>query len=311
MKKYILYILGIISLVVSLSSCSEDDLSGTSVIKEPIGEKNEFDKWIEDNYIIPYNIELKYRMEDIETDMNYQWDPADYNKSIRMAKMIQYLTLQTYDELMDNDKQFMRSHYPKILFLVGSPGYKNNGTIILATAENGWKITINNVNALPKTRKLASSDLPLLNRYYFKTLHHEFAHILHQKKPYTSAFNEISGSDYVQDSWSSKYNDNTSLPDGFITTYASSAVDEDFVELYSVYITSTKEEWDKKIEKANVLTDEDKKNGKISGAIIINSKLDIVKNYMNSVWGIDMDKLREIVLRRQVDVFDLDLDTLN
>ena len=51
-----------------LSSCSSDDLSSTSVFQDSTQEQNDFDRWIHDNYVMAYNIDLKYRMEDIETD---------------------------------------------------------------------------------------------------------------------------------------------------------------------------------------------------------------------------------------------------
>ena len=38
------------------------------------------------------------------------------------------------------------------------------------------------------------------------------------------------------------------------------------------------------------------------GAGWINAKLDLVKSYMRDSWGINMDELREIVLRRENDV---------
>ena len=48
------------------------------------------------------------------------------------------------------------------------------------------------------------------------------------------------------------------------------------------------------------------------GADIINQKLSIVKNYMQTAWNIDMDELRNVVQRRMGDVVsgELDLETL-
>lgn len=41
---------------------------------------------------------------------------------------------------------------------------------------------------------------------------------------------------------------------------------------------------------------------------MIEQKFDIVYKYYENDWGIDLEKLREIVLRRQQDVPTLDLD---
>lgn len=298
MKKYIFF-LSIVFLTLYFTSCSEDDLSKTSVIVDENTKENNFDKWILFHYTTPYNIEFKYRFEDLESDMNYNLEAADYHKSVRMAKLIEHLILGTYDEVTGSSA-FLRSYFPKILFMVGSPAYKNNGTIILATAENGYKISINNVNSIPLTA-FQESNIPFLNTYYFKTLHHEFAHILHQTKPYPTSFKEISSSNYVQDSWNTTYTtDAAAQKAGFISPYASSSDNEDFVELYSIYVTNTKADWDAKITTAGD-----------TGSAIINSKLDIVKNYMETKWKLNMDQVREVVLRRQSEVLDLDLDSLN
>ena len=298
MKKNLLYILflGIFSII--FVSCSEDDLNGTSYIKDPSVEDTEFDVWIKNNYVIPYNIDFKYRFEDIESDMDYNLEAAQTEKSIRMAHMVKHLILGSYDELMGSTT-FLRTYYPKILHMVGSPAYKNNGTIILATAENGYKITLYNVNTIP-LRDLTSADTDLFNRYYFKTLHHEFAHILNQTKPYSTAFKEISGSEYVQDSWNTAFKtDAAAQAAGFISPYASSGDGEDFVELYAIYITNTQADWDAWIAAAG------------TGGATINKKFTMVYNYMKNSWKIDMNVLRTIVLRRQAELLSLDLDGLN
>ena len=46
------------------------------------------------------------------------------------------------------------------------------------------------------------------------------------------------------------------------------------------------------------------------GVAIINQKFTIVYNYMLETWGINLDDLREIVLRRQQEIPELDLSTI-
>ena len=112
------------------ASCSDDKLSETSVFGDPITESNEFDKWIYKEYTTPYNILFKYRFEDIESSMGYYLTPADYNQSIALAKMVKYICLEVYD-IATGSTEFIRSYFPKIIFLSGSPAYKTNGSIIL------------------------------------------------------------------------------------------------------------------------------------------------------------------------------------
>ena len=278
MKKLKIYSLLLLA-IFFISSCSEDSLSGTSVIKDPQTKSNEFDEWILNNYIEVYNIDFKYRMEDIESDMNYNLVPADYHNSIIMANLVRYLCLETYDKITGST-EFIRTYFPKIVALIGSPAYKNNGHMVLGTAEGGRKITLYNINLMNM------NDIAQLNSWYFQTVHHEFAHILHQTKPYTTDFNEISGADYVTDSWSDK-SDEQALQAGFITPYASSAVDEDFVELIATYLTSTQEVWDGFFEVAGE-----------TGQPILRAKFDIVVNYLKDSWDINITDLRDEIAKR-------------
>lgn len=295
--KYIKYIALAAFFAYGVCSCSEDSLDDQSVFSTEAPQRNEFDIWLLNNYVYPYNIDFKYRMEDKESDHDYNLTPADYDKSVAMAKLVKFLWIDAYTEVM-GDRTFICTLGPKMIHLVGSPAYKNNGDMILGTAEGGLKITLYNVNNI---NVLNVADL---NYYYFKTIHHEFAHILHQTRPYPTAFKEISGSEYVKDSWSSAWGsgsaaDAAALKAGFITPYASSAVDEDFVELIATYVTNTEATWAARLKTAGT-----------TGAPIINSKFEIVYNYMLDTWNIDLDVLRDTVLDHQERIGELDLNEL-
>ena len=272
-------------------ACEEKPLDPNSQVIDSDTEQNDFDKWLVSNYVEAYNIDFKYRLEMNESQMSYWLVPAEYNKSIVMAKLVRHLCLEAYDEITGS-RDFIKEHFPKMIHLIGSAAYKNNGTMILGEAEGGLKITLYMINDL-------MLDPDYLNYYYFKTMHHEFAHILHQKKPYSTDFNLISGSDYVTDAWSDTWSgDADAQKNGFISEYASKEANEDFVELIAVYVTSTAAEWNSVIKNAG------------DGAAIINAKFDIVYNYMLNTWGINLDDLREVVQRRQSEIETLDLETL-
>lgn len=293
MKRYLIYIVTALVLA-AMSSCQEKalDYCNSQIIDSAL-EQNELDKWLVENYVEPYNIELKYRMEMNESSMGYWLVPAEYDKSIQMAKLVKHLCLEPYDEITGS-KEFIKGYFPKMIHLVGSAAYNNNNTFILGTAEGGLKITLYMINSL-------TLDPDDLNYYYFKTMHHEFAHILHQNKPYSTDFNMLSGPDYVTDAWSSIWTSETeALQKGFISEYASKEANEDFVELYSIYVTSTAAEWNALLKSAGT-----------AGAAKIQSKFDIVYNYMKTTWGVDLDELRSVIQRRQGEIDTLDLETLN
>ncbi len=290
MRKYI-YMACLMAAALGLSSCGNDDPEGESIfVNQEAANQNDFDKWIYRNYTLPYNMKVIYKMQDIESDYNYTLAPADYVKSIELAHIVKYAWLDAYDEVAGT--AFTRAYVPKILHLIGSAAYQDNGTMVLGTAEGGLKVTLFLVNSLQINRDL-------LNEYYFKTMHHEFSHILHQTKSYDPSYDLISEGHYVNGDWYLT-SDGEARKQGFVSAYASSEAREDIAEVTSIYITYTPQEW------AAVLTDAGE-----TGAPIIEQKLDIVKKYMQDSWGIDLDKLRSVVQRRMNDIVNGSVDLYN
>ena len=174
-----------------------------------------------------------------------------------------------------------------MFFLIGEFEYRNNGTFILGTAEGGKKILLSGVNYLSDMLKQGPEAL---NHYYIKTIHHEFTHILNQIKDYPTDFKQVTGSGYVADNWSKPPYNKEYLKNGFISDYAQHSDGEDFAEMLSIYVTNTQEYWDSQLKDAG------------SSADFIRAKLQIVRDYMKSVWSIDIDELRSVIIRRQDDV---------
>lgn len=299
--KRLIYSLAAAVVVTALASCSEDKLDSQSVITIDQYQKNDFDKWLEANYVSPYNIEFKYRYENIESDLNYYTIPAEYDCSVLMAHLVKFLCIDTYDEVGGID--FTRKYFPKEFFLIGEWQYKNNGTYILGTAESGKKILLAGVNYLKTYLGSASS----LNSRYIKTIHHEFTHILNQTRDYPAGFREVTGTTYVADSWSSSPYNSGYLQRGYISSYAQHSSGEDFAEMLSLYIINDEAWWDKQLASASA-NDSD-------GAELLKTKLDYVRSYMKDSFNIDIDVLRSAILRRQGEVVsgkvDLEDLTLN
>ncbi|WP_018666140.1 zinc-binding metallopeptidase [Bacteroides gallinarum] len=299
MKRYIVYSLLVLAVSGLFVSCNQDtDIDYGNSIFEGGSEtaQNAFDRWIQNNYTGPYNIQLKYHMEDKESDMTHVLVPATYEKSVVLAKIVKHVWLEAYDETTGNP-DFLRHYVPKILHFVGSPAFEDNGTMVVGTAEGGMKITLYNVNDVdPK-----NISIDILNEYYFQTMHHEFAHILHQTKSFDPSFERITENAYVGADWyiktdpvtgaSSSRSDKDAWLEGFVTAYAMSEPREDFVENISMYVTNTETYWD------DMLT-----NAGDTGRALIQRKFDIVYNYMLQTWNIDLDRLREAVLRRQNEI---------
>ena len=290
MKRYILYLSVLAVLSVLGASCNQDAISDESIIKPSVTEKNEFDYWLDLNFLKPYNIDFHYRYDFKESDMNYYTVPADYNASVIYAHLVKYLCVDTYDEVAGVD--FTKAYFPKMFFLIGEWEYRNNGTMVLGTAEGGKKILLSGVNNLPSYLKNYSGEklVDVLNELYIKTIHHEFTHILNQTKVYQTSFKQITASTYVTDSWDRSDN---WLKKGYITQYAQHSDVEDFAELLSTYITNDAEWWNEQLADAGT-----------EGARLITTKMDLVKDYMMTSWGINVDDLRKVILRRTKDVID-------
>lgn len=322
--------------MLTMASCSEDSLDEKSIFPDPTtSNSTAFDKWLEVNYQQPYNIQLKYRFEFKESDETKNLAPARYDKSVALAKLTKYLWLESYEELKGRD--FIRQYCPKILHFIGSYGYNSGGSVTLGVAEGGMKISLYNVNNIDYN----NPDIEFLNYWFFKTMHHEFAHILHQTKPYPTDFNEVSAANYQSESWVN-LEENQWLALGFISDYASRETQEDFVEIIANYITHDQEWWDEQLDLAVKYTYKGKTSAgadieksfygteptaaeikaasiaKVestdidrSGRGYIVTKLDIVRDWLKASWDIDLDALRDIVQRRSANVKMLDLQTLN
>ncbi len=272
-------LISLFALIPLLFSCSEPDLDSTSIFENEMTKKRvetAFDKWVSRHFVKGYNIALKYRLEDTETDYKYNLIPADQNKVNHMAHAILHGWLQAYDEVAGQD--FTRRYCPKIIQLIGSYPYDSKGSVKLGTAEDGLKVTFYNINEFKLTATVLTA--------HFQIMHHEFAHILSHNKEYDTSFRTISDGAYVTGEWSKKL-ESDALKAGFINNYAMKEYNEDFAETLSFYLILTPEEWASKMTIAGT-----------EGAAIINKKLAIIRSYMLTSWGIDMDIMRTTLQRR-------------
>lgn len=252
MKKYFKYIsaLALVAIAaMSLPSCGEKELGETifpDVADEldPNSYTYNFDKWLKENYLDVYNLEFQYRLKDNETNMNYNLEPATLSNSIDLAVLTKYMWFDVYEEVTGS-KEFLKMYGPRILMLVGSPAINpRSRTIEVGLAEGGIKVTLLNVNKLGNYVNNPAQLVNVLNDEYFHTMHHEFAHILHQTKSIPTEFRIISAGHYEAMNWEKK-NEYKVHSLGFVTTYASSALREDFAETIACYITYSDAQWAK------------------------------------------------------------------
>ena len=295
MKKDIFMLLVMLVSGAFLSSCEQDNPDPEhSIIVVNKKDRTPFDDWLDDNFVHPYNIQFKYRYQLDESTLTWYTVPADYEASIMMAHILKYMCVDTYDEVAGID--FTRRYFPKMFFLMGEWEYKNNGNMILGTAEGGRKIKLAGINHLPGYVRNPGQ----LNHYYLKTIHHEFTHILNQTKDFPVKFSQVTPASYVADSWNDT--DNNYLERGYVSKYSQHSDREDFAEIMSMYITNSPETWAKWLDEAGE-----------TGRSALESKLDIVRDYMKTNFNVDLNELRSVLLRREKDLAagKVDLNTLD
>ena len=288
MKK-IYQIVFIGALLVSLVSCEKDKFTD-SIFVDPVEDEEayskEFDQWLYEHYTVPYNAEFRYRLDDSATDPNYNVVPVSMGMADTIAHLALYLWYDVYDSIATPG--FLLENGPRIIQLIGSAMINAaQGTEKLGQAEGGIKITLMKVNLME------TNNIEQLNEYIFKTMHHEFSHILHQKKTMPKEFEQLSAGAYDPEGWQYT-SDEEAWQKGFVSPYGGSQVREDFVEVIANYIVKTDKDWNYMLSVAESDGGEGRK--------IIEQKLDICRNWLNEKWELDLDALRAEVQKRQANL---------
>lgn len=240
MTKYISSVALAVVALMATTACNDDKFTDT--IFPAVGDEldpnsytYQFDKWLKQEYLDVYNLDFRYKMQDVGTDMNYNLVPAEYDKARDLAALTKFLWFDVYGKVAGSD--FLKMYGPRIIHLIGSPAYNpQSGTMVLGLAEGGIKVSLFRVN------ELDNSDFDSMNEYYFKTMHHEFAHILHQTKTIPTEFRAVSNGRYDDNNWQNQWEPRMNSL-GMVTNYASSQMREDFAEVIANYITKTDEQW--------------------------------------------------------------------
>ena len=281
--------------VLVMSSCTKDEVSSESIFKEENHRYTEFDSWLQRNYVEPYNVRFEYRMPDRETSFNYWVSPPNIKESIMIAKLIKFTTLEAMVEMMSSGDEtedpalFVKSYFPKVLFLVGSFEISSSGSTALASAENGLQINILGVNFFEyhkDAERIAGTML------------HEFTHILDGIHGSPAEFKDITLSDYVGDRYTSLTDD--PYQKGFVSNYARSHYSEDVAETGGRLISLTEEEREAMIAKAGPV-----------GGPLMRKKFDMLKKWLKDSYGVDYERWCEIYHRRIAQLDSLDWESLD
>lgn len=232
-------------------------------------EKGALDEWLYQHFVVPYNIEVKYRFDRNELALNRVLVPPREDRVIPVMETINQTWIEPY--IAEAGEAFIERLSPKQFVLVGSPEFNTDGTITLGTAEGGRKVVLYVLNDFEKSDEAAVKQM-------LHTIHHEFAHILHQTVMYPEEYKRIS-TGYTA-SWSD-YSLNDARSRGFISEYARSSPDEDFVEVISFMLIEGKKGFDAIVNSAPA-----------DAQVIFRRKEKVVEQYFQEAWNIDIYKLQ-------------------
>lgn len=275
----------------TLAACNrEDDLGDVDNIPGLGGDtwvQGPIDFWIRDSLTTPLNVAVKYKWDQGELDFNRTLVPPMEEKIIPVLSTIKKVWLDNY--IAEAGEIFMKRYCPKFFVLVGSASYNTDGTITLGTAEGGRRIllyVLNNFRTKGMAGYVPSDSFNV--KMMFHTIEHEFGHILHQTVMYPQDFKRISVGNYTSN-WNN-VSDSQARGDGFVTAYAMSAPDEDFVEMISMMLVEGRQGFENIVNSItapgpNGTTPEEAKSK-------LRQKEAMVVSYFNDVWDIDFYSLQ-------------------
>jgi substrate import-associated zinc metallohydrolase lipoprotein len=283
-----------------LAACAkEDDLGNIEDIPGLGGDTwapGPLDHWLYDTLTVPFNIAVKYKWDQFEFELNKVLVPPKEEKVVPVMAAIKKVWIDTYIE--EAGLTFFKKYCPKFFILSGSASWNENGTITLGTAEGGRKVVLYLLNDF-RTKDMPGyvpSDSSNVKQM-FHVIEHEFGHILHQTVMYPQEFKQIS-TGYYTGNWNN-ISDAAARQDGFVTAYAMSAYDEDFVEMISMMLVEGKVGFDKIV---NSIPPGNSINGmsQADAKARLRKKETMVVDYFKSVWDIDFYSL-QTKTRRTID----------
>ncbi|MGV3546353.1 MAG: substrate import-associated zinc metallohydrolase lipoprotein [Pedobacter sp.] len=221
MKRNLKQILGISLLLITVLSCKKEEAVNIDLKKyvdNPVANTT-LDTWLKTTFLDPYNMDVIYRYSDYYKDNDKVVSPANPAKVQPQMQTVLEGFINPYKTVAGTT--FIKQMLPKEWILFGSGAYQTDGSMILATASAGRRVTIYDLNNFDAnnpdavTRKL-------------RTIHHEFTHILNQLVAMPTDFQTITKATYNA-TWTTVA-DATARDMGYVSPYASSQPGEDFAE---------------------------------------------------------------------------------
>jgi substrate import-associated zinc metallohydrolase lipoprotein len=277
MKKTFIYLIFMSAIA---ASCKKEEALNVDITKSNLDTfaKGPLDVWLDQNFLSPYNMEILYRFDRYQASIDKEIAPVLQDNVQPIMEGVKQTFINPYLEV--TSKAFLLPRLPKVIALFGSGEYSDD-QITLGTADAGRQINLYEVNSYDKDdyfSVMGSPERPAA----FHTMHHEFAHILHQNIPVPPTYEGIS-SNYIGSSWVGSGNSSAVAKNlGFVTRYARNNKDEDFAEMISTLLVEGQDHFDAYVNTASDPTAVTK----------LRAKEQAVVDYFKSAYGIDFRVLQ-------------------
>ncbi|MBC6427096.1 MAG: hypothetical protein GDA51_11690 [Ekhidna sp.] len=275
-KKNVFVFLSVVAIIILFEGCDEDpELTPGSDLNPPPASDDALDLWIKDNYVDPFNIEVVYKWQESLVDQSRYLFPPHKDSVQSILELIKAIWIEPYNQVAG--RPFMQELRPSQLVLVGGINRNPSGTNTLGIAEQGKRITLFNINLMDKTNVDDIGELMLI-------VHHEYAHILHQSKPFDEeVWGEITPEGYTAQ-WFNE-DDDSSREEGFISAYARSNENEDFAEMVAQMLTRNRIAWNSLIDGI----------WSYEGRLDIRQKEQLVASYYRDEYGLNVYELQDSI----------------
>jgi substrate import-associated zinc metallohydrolase lipoprotein len=303
-------------------ACDDED----KVLYEPEVVEESTDPisiYFRDNFLNAYGTAVRWQWVDRYVDDSKRVTPPLRDVCIPMGDFIKKFWIEPFT-MTESGADFMQEHFPPEIVFIGSPMYNSDGqSITLGYADAGVRITFTQVNEYDLSNKAW-----LLMQ--LRTAEHEYGHIIHQKNNLPNGFKEVSPKNYKSNNWlnldgdvqaSSPKISREAISLGMVSNYGTSSENEDFCEILSLYITSTKEEFELRYlthepeakypeldTDGNPVLDTDGNPVMLDpaddaaemneGRDLIAIKLKMVQDYYVDNFNIDLDQIRDEIMKR-------------
>ena len=279
MKRIFFHTVAVAALALSLGSCTREVLESESVVTINEGVRTDLDRWLERNFVLPYNIEYVYKWDFNTVPFEFETKPVDYQEAVVHAHLIKYLCFDCFAAVAGSN--FVCRYMPKQVYVVSSPMTLAGANFsVVGSADFGKRVLLSDVNgfteALPTNlgrMKDSESAKQSFSEKVGKTTFHELMHLLNYTVDMPVSYKEITPN-YLFSDWT-RYE--YKIGEGFISAYSRYSEMEDIAEVFAYYIVTLPRRWEERIPK-------DEK---------IIRKLSLIRSYLKDSFGVDIDALRD------------------